>query len=414
VSVNILTVLLFFLGSILIISIISRPHLGVIATLVSLPLLDLLPEVPYLSSIIIPIGGATLVGHLLKRINKSDITLFNFNSVYVIGLFLIGWIFASNPSASFFGDTRNWVLTYVQLWILLWLTGELMTSPEIQRVFFWVFSVVSAISSFFAIQQGQIDYTISGSVRSAGISGSPNTAARYFVISLLFFIFLNTYEEKRMLRLLAIVGAVTTFVGVFFTLSRTGILLLFSGLGIHLILSHRKRNITLTMTVFLFSALALWFFSDQIVSILQSIFPSIRQGTDTVGLRYEIWRGGLRMWLEHPIFGVGIGRFPERIAFYSPGLRYEYITAHNTYINMLAETGIIGFLLFMFLLLYAFKNFLSCKTSENIDAVSFRNIWLSVFLVILLGSMTKTDHYDKLLWFLIGISATFCNQKVTE
>ena len=196
----------------------------------------------------------------------------------------------------------------------------------------------------------------------------------------------------------------------FFTLSRTGIILLITAFGIQLIINDNKKNKFLTLFIFIIASLTLLFLSDQIVTILKTIIPSIKQGTDTIGLRYDIWQGGWRMWMDNIIFGVGIGRFPEKIAFYAPGMHYSYITAHNTYLNMLAETGIVGFLLFMLLLIFTLKNFLEKRKTEDNLSDSLQNLWLSVFLVILISSLTMTVEYHKLLWFLIGISVYFHKQ----
>jgi O-antigen ligase len=71
--------------------------------------------------------------------------------------------------------------------------------------------------------------------------------------------------------------------------------------------------------------------------------------------RLAHWIAGINMFLDHPLFGVGIGNYP---AVYS---KY-FITifalplghAHNYYINIAAETGIFGLAGFMLLLVAIF------------------------------------------------------------
>ncbi|GBC82010.1 hypothetical protein HRbin10_01130 [bacterium HR10] len=64
---------------------------------------------------------------------------------------------------------------------------------------------------------------------------------------------------------------------------------------------------------------------------------------DALTVRGEIWRATLRMIGDHPVFGVGLGAFATVYPRYdaSPGLRYT-AEAHNDYLQLLAEAGIVG------------------------------------------------------------------------
>lgn len=72
--------------------------------------------------------------------------------------------------------------------------------------------------------------------------------------------------------------------------------------------------------------------------------------------RSDIWRVALRMAGDHPVGGVGLGNFPVRSGDYvrQPGtLRFVELIAerphatHNTYLEILAETGVVGLGLFL-------------------------------------------------------------------
>jgi len=70
---------------------------------------------------------------------------------------------------------------------------------------------------------------------------------------------------------------------------------------------------------------------------------------DTAASRMFIWRTALRMWRAHPILGTGIGVFNAAYSAYRPpGVRATYAvlripgSAHNDYIQVLAETGVAG------------------------------------------------------------------------
>lgn len=72
--------------------------------------------------------------------------------------------------------------------------------------------------------------------------------------------------------------------------------------------------------------------------------------------RLAHWIAGLRMFVAHPIIGTGIGNYPDAypqyfIAIWTNPLGH----AHNYYINIAAETGLIGLIAF---LLFLFATFL--------------------------------------------------------
>ena len=78
--------------------------------------------------------------------------------------------------------------------------------------------------------------------------------------------------------------------------------------------------------------------------------------------RTDIWTVGWRMVEAQPLWGVGAGNFPVASIHYllEPGalLRTDFIVddpkvAHNTYLNVLAELGVVGLALFLAILALA-------------------------------------------------------------
>ena len=225
-------------------------------------------------------------------------------------------MFITNPQAAWFGIDRNWIFTYVQLLILTFLAEELLDDPKKYKTFLWVFSIVAVISATVAIQQGSIGEDIDTSMRTGGLSEGANSAGRYFVVGMIFFVYLRTMEQNQLLRFISGLGILITFLGVFYTVSRTSMVLLFTAIGLIILLNPQKKlNFTL-IVVFMAGILLLTFLSDTVFKILGSIIPAITQGTDTIGLRYKLWDAGFRMWQDHPITGVGIGMYHHELPFF--------------------------------------------------------------------------------------------------
>lgn len=385
-----------------------KPYTGVIFTLVSQPLSLMLPETPYVSSVVVLIGAVTILSFFVPRGANSKPRIIKFLGIHTLSLLFIVWIFVSNPEVAWFGMTRNWVLTFFQCWVLLWISGQLLDTTKKQQIFMWVFGVAVGISAVVTISEGQIGDTIITSTRAGGLAGQPNATARYLVTAMIFNSYLIATQKRRLPRLLSIVGTILTSVGVFFTLSRTGILMQFIAVGLIILMNFSEKKWRPLIIVYFAAAIIMVIYVEQIVGIIGSILPAIQQGSDTVGIRYSLWRAGWKMWVDHMISGVGIGMYPQLVQYYAPNLPPHYwgITAHNTYILVLAETGIVGFILFLSMMIASLRNFVSYKSSES-GRDSLRKTWLIAIIVNAIGAATMSAQYDKLLWFLMGVSVCF-------
>jgi len=66
--------------------------------------------------------------------------------------------------------------------------------------------------------------------------------------------------------------------------------------------------------------------------------------------RMAHWQAGWQMWSEHPWRGVGVGNYePIYPAYYIPPWKEPLGHAHNYYLNVAAETGLIGLLAYLIL-----------------------------------------------------------------
>src|SRR5204862_4055565 len=81
----------------------------------------------------------------------------------------------------------------------------------------------------------------------------------------------------------------------------------------------------------------------------------------SAGSRTEIWSIGLRMFTSNPVLGVGPGNFLPSMRQYAGGLLVladgatEHV-AHNMFVEIVAETGTLGFLAFLLLQVSTFMS----------------------------------------------------------
>lgn len=73
-------------------------------------------------------------------------------------------------------------------------------------------------------------------------------------------------------------------------------------------------------------------------------FAAFGQSDSNAYSRLAIWEAGLKIFIAHPLFGVGVGNYDQFSATYFPqGTGYqEAQAAHNIIVGALAETGIVG------------------------------------------------------------------------
>ncbi len=74
--------------------------------------------------------------------------------------------------------------------------------------------------------------------------------------------------------------------------------------------------------------------------------------------RLEVQKVAWQIFLDHPVFGVGLGAYPEANAAYAPNLGRK--DTHDTYLNVAAELGLPGLVLwcglFASVLRYAYRS----------------------------------------------------------
>ena len=95
----------------------------------------------------------------------------------------------------------------------------------------------------------------------------------------------------------------------------------------------------------------------QVVKNLSENFMSSRE------VRVTMWANSMAMFLDHFIIGVGLGNwtihYPKYQAWFKQDQHvrhYQYhLNAHNDYVEILCELGIVGFMLFLWVIIALFK-----------------------------------------------------------
>jgi O-antigen ligase len=158
---------------------------------------------------------------------------------------------------------------------------------------------------------------------------------------------LTTLADQRE-RLAAGIAAAVMTGTVFLSGSRGGILAIlieFAVLGV--IVARQKRGMRLALTVGAFAvvliSLLTWLGGHELSERVTSIGSETKREISG-GMRLSIDRDAVRMFRQKPVFGWGLGSFPvvypEFRSFYTNFFVNE---AHNDYLQLLVEMGLLGF-----------------------------------------------------------------------
>lgn len=250
--------------------------------------------------------------------------------------------------------------------------------------------------------------------RATGTVGDPNELAAALIVGLaIATAFAANRHFNARQRTLAGVAAALCLVGILISLSRGGLIGLAAALVIAIVVGGRWRGRVLALCGVLALLGAAYFTSVASLPAQERVL-NITGGNGSG--RLELWTVGLRMIEANPINGVGTGQFQLSSVHYllRPGLfdTGEYIlstpkVAHNTYLNIAAELGIVGGVLFVTLLLISYgSTMLAVKRAR--EAGDERMEILLRGLVVGIGGFLVTlvflsENYAKLLWILIAL-----------
>lgn len=122
--------------------------------------------------------------------------------------------------------------------------------------------------------------------------------------------------------------------------------------------------------------------------------------------RLLMWNSAWNMFKDHPVFGVGLGQYKDNYQqkYISPKAKEPNLEhAHNNFMQMLAENGMVGFLGFMTMFTYIiWHNFRKFLTSKNIYSLAI----CAVTITLLLQGFTEFNFGNsavvKAYWLILG------------
>ncbi|MBB3228581.1 O-antigen ligase [Luteibacter sp. Sphag1AF] len=171
-----------------------------------------------------------------------------------------------------------------------------------------------------------------GRIQYVGIFNDPNDLGLLFAATLPMAVFLSK-RGGFLGRVFWLAGALLLLYAVYLTNSRGALLAVLVVAGVYV---WHKRGL---LTAGVLGAVGL-----AAMKLVSARMQELDADEESALGRVDAWYSGLHMFTSHPIFGVGAGNFTE----------YNDLTAHNSFVLVLAETGFVGFVLWLAFVGYSF------------------------------------------------------------
>jgi O-antigen ligase len=348
------------LGLPIAVAIITQPRLAVYQFLFCLFLDIRLIESPAIYLCDISAGLLVMAGlfdYLLGDRQRSDRPPMVLNYVFLVVALFVSAVFGYSAPAAVFPIAR--ILFLCAAFLSLVRLSNRAPYADAFRVFFVLIVIHSIIALGPAIASG-------GRVRSFGLAGTVYDDTAMLAVPCGLAMYLWTASSARRWYL---VGTLIVLAGLIGTQTRFTILVgLLLCIGVIIVSLARARSLRHTATdidtdgvdvgrrvVFLFASVALMasLFLLLVPSILERAlarFDAAASATagGTMLLRMTLWKAALKVFVDHPLTGIGPGLFRTVDQYYGSlmfGPTHVFVkglSAHNLLLHYLAESGLIG------------------------------------------------------------------------
>jgi hypothetical protein len=221
--------------------------------------------------------------------------------------------------------------------------GHLAMDPARLRKLLVVFALCSLVLVAHGVEQAELGIGWTGvglsqetRIQYVGIFNDPNDLGLLFVMVLPMALYLSRGGGLMGLRRLFWWGAAAALVyGIYLTNSRGAMLALVTVAAVWV---WRRRG---PVTASLLGAGMIG-----VLMMLPSRLSELDAGESSAAGRVDAWYSGLEMFIGSPLFGIGPGLFADNNA---------NLTAHNSFVLVMAEMGLVGYTIWLAIVGYGLR-----------------------------------------------------------
>lgn len=355
--------------------------------------------------------AAALIVAVAKQRSAIRIRLRQVAPFAAAGLALLAWLAASVLWAE---DTAT---AFSELWkfgisVLIFLAiATLVDSKQAIRILiaaFVVGALVTALGALLGFQGGPVN-SLPSEGRVQGGSGDPNVLAAAVIAGIALAAGLLKAARRPPLRVALLAAFVVFGLAAAATGSRGGIVAALAAMIAALAVMRGERRAVVGLALATLAAGAVWLASSE------SSLHRLTSFGDRGDGRGDLWRIAWEMFTHHPLQGVGLQNFIPTAPDYvlHPGaltfihlITEKPVVAHNTYLQFLAETGIVGLVLFLVVVALSLTATLrAAAIHERAGDHAFATLCRCVFVAavaLLAADFFISAGVDYKLWAVLG------------
>lgn len=352
-------------------------------------------------------GLAVLLGLVLWHSYKDTVSISDEIKGYLkaYGVFLLLLIpsimFSDKPGMSINGFAHTWIWRYAVFVLIVLFIKRRDYLVNMLTAFLAVISV----ECLFTLVQ--VMNRMGAYARGAGFNRNVLTLGGIMcmVLPLVIVILMDSRFEKKLKKVSAF-AAISVLVGLLCNKSRGAWLteLIVVPVATFRYVKQNKKYLALVLAVFI-GIVGFMASNPHYVQRVKSI-TNTTTNRSNVG-RVWVWRSAKKMIRDHPITGVGIDRFREK---YQKEYRYKQETqklqhAHNNYLQVIAESGIIGLAGFLYFIgYYLYSSLRNYRKHKNpYDILVFTIIFGYICLFGLIDYTLGISTGMRIMWFLLAV-----------
>jgi O-antigen ligase len=286
-------------------------------------------------------------------------------------------------------------VTYVQLFLVLWMVWELAPTPRRQLGLLFAYvlgAYVAAVNTILVYRRA------ASTVRRFAAEGfDPNDLAMTLALAMPMAWYLGLMYRRTIWRWLCRGFLPVGLMALVLTGSRGGLIAGIVGLLIVPFTMVRFSPGRIAAAVLLLGGggvIAVANAPDVVVQRLATTQDQFQEGG--MNGRLRIWSAGVEALMQRPVFGHGTGGF-ERAVVPILGSRRG---AHNSFLGVLVEQGVLGFLLYAAMFVTVFRQVLRLSFME-------RRFALVLLTTLGVAMLPLTWDDAKPVWFVLGFLIAF-------
>jgi O-antigen ligase len=285
--------------------------------------------------------------------------------------------------------------TYVQLFLMTWMIWEL--APSRGRVLGLLAAFI--LGAYVAAFQTLLVFRATGGgLRRFAAGGvDPNDLAMTLALALPMAWYLGNTYRRPLLRWVCWGYLPLAAVTIGLTGSRGGLLasiVAFTIIPLSMTRLSPSRMAITVVVLLLSGALAVAYVPDTIVARLATTSTEVEDLR--FGGRFKLWRAGIRALPANPLLGFGTSGYIRAI---SPQLGTASQVAHNSFISVLVEQGLIGLTLYLLMFAAAYRSVRRLPLAE-------RRFGYVLMAAVVTAMMPLTWEDQKSVWFVLAILVT--------